>query len=396
MLKKFWEQLDSGGKPDDLIGICRRRIAERDDEVRAWVTVAPQPGLAEGPLRGIPFGVKDIFETAGLPTQYGSPIYRGRMGDIDADLVRQLRTLGAIVLGKTQTTAFAYFDPAPTRNPRALDRTPGGSSSGSAAAVADGMVPFAIGTQTQGSILRPASFCGVAGFKPTFGRLSTGGILPFAPSLDTAGFFTQTAEEMQLLWTRAGFGVECQPARRIGVAVPLPPVDRAMSPALSLAVTRLGAVQVELPEDFWNLVLEAKLINDYEGARMHEARWKEHGDAIGEKLAALVQSGLQIPEERYLAALAFVDQIRQKMLPLFAECPILLSPAAKGPAPLGLSSTGDPLMNAPWTALGFPAISVPMPSDGPPLGVQLTGGLGQDDLLLATAARVERRIARAV
>ncbi len=392
MLKKFWEQLDSGGKPDDLIAICRRRIAERDGEVQAWVKIAPQPGLAEGPLRGIPFGVKDIFETAGLPTQYGSPLYRGRIGDVDADLVRQLRTLGAVVLGKTHTTAFASFDPAPTRNPRALDHTPGGSSSGSAAAVADGMVPFATGTQTLGSILRPASFCGVAGFKPTFGRLSTGGVLPFAPSLDTAGFFTQSAEEMQLLWTRAGFGVECEPAGRIGVAVPLPPVDRAMSLALSRAVARLGAIQVELPEDFWNLVLEAKLINDYEGARMHEARWKEHGDRIGQKLASIVESGLRMPEERYLAALAFVDRIRQKMAPLFHQYSVLLSPAAKGPAPPGLSSTGDPLMNAPWTALGVPAISVPMPVDGLPLGLQLTAGAGQDDLLLATAAQVERRI----
>src|SRR5262245_36324840 len=163
------------------------RIAACDGEIRAWVEVSPQPPLGEGRLSGVAFAAKDIFETCGLATEYGSPIYAGRKGECDAALVTELRQQGAILLGKTQTTAFAYFDPPPTRNPRDLRRTPGGSSSGSAAAVAAGMVPLALGSQTQGSILRPASYCGVAGFKPTFGKVSREGGLPFAPSLATVG-----------------------------------------------------------------------------------------------------------------------------------------------------------------------------------------------------------------
>ena len=170
MLRQFLEWRDAGEKtPAQLLEICLARIAEREPKIQAWVQVAPQPATCAGPLAGIPFGAKDIYETQGLITAYGSPLYAGRIGSADAALVAQLRGLGAVLLGKTQTTAFAYFDPAPTRNPRDLTRTPGGSSSGSAAAVAAGMVPFALGSQTQGSVLRPASFCGVAGFKPTRG-----------------------------------------------------------------------------------------------------------------------------------------------------------------------------------------------------------------------------------
>src|SRR4029077_17456903 len=166
----------------------------RDQELRAWVEVAPQDPLGSGPLDGIPFGVKDIFETRGLPAGFGAPAYSSRKGQADAALVMQLRSPGAAMMGKTQTTALASFDPSPTRNPRNPDYTPGGSSSGSAAAVAAGLVPFALGSQTQGSVIRPASYCGAAGFKPTFGLLSLEGVLPFAPSLDTAGLFTQDAD----------------------------------------------------------------------------------------------------------------------------------------------------------------------------------------------------------
>jgi len=159
-----------------------------------------RPGKDSGTLFAIPFGAKDIIETRGLATEYGSPIYRGRIGVEDADIISELQGRGAILLGKTQTTAFAYITPSPTRNPRNLNHTPGGSSSGSAAAVAARMVPLALGTQTKGSVLRPASYCGVTGFKPTFGSFSMRGILPFAKSLDTLGFFTNTARDMLSLW----------------------------------------------------------------------------------------------------------------------------------------------------------------------------------------------------
>src|SRR5271163_1503694 len=183
---------------------CLERIGERDSSIHAWVQVLPQKPTGNGKLSGIPFGAKDIIETRGLATEYGSPIYKGRIGTTDAAIIREMRKRGAILLGKTQTTAFAYMTPAPTRNPRDLGHTPGGSSSGSAAAVAAGMVPFAIGEQTRGSVLRPASFCGVTGFKASYGLLSMDGVFPLAKSLDTLGFFTHTPADMLLLWESMG------------------------------------------------------------------------------------------------------------------------------------------------------------------------------------------------
>ena len=189
---------------EDALKACLQRIQTLDPKIQAWVQVAPQPALGDGPLAGIPFGAKDIMETRGLSTEYGSPIYKGRLGTTDAAIVTSLRRRGAILLGKTHTTAFAYRTPAPTRNPRNLEHTPGGSSSGSAAAVAAGMVPFALGTQTRGSILRPASYCGVTGFKPSYGLVSLDGVLPYAKSLDTVGFFTHTPADMLALWEAMG------------------------------------------------------------------------------------------------------------------------------------------------------------------------------------------------
>src|SRR5271163_205503 len=183
---------------------CLERIKTQDTSVHAWVQVLPQEPTGQGKLSGIPFGVKDIIETRGLLTEYGSPIYKGRIGTEDAAIIREMRQRGGILLGKTETTAFAYRTPAPTRNPRDLERTPGGSSSGSAAAVAAGMVPLSIGEQTQGSVLRPASYCGVTGFKPSYGLLSMDGVLPFAKSLDTLGFFTHTPVDMLRLWESMG------------------------------------------------------------------------------------------------------------------------------------------------------------------------------------------------
>src|SRR6185369_16370917 len=192
--------------------------------------------------------------------------------------------------------AFAYFDPAPTRNPRAAGRTPGGSSSGSAAAVAAGMVPFALGSQTQGSVLRPAAFCGVTGFKPTFGVLPLDGVLPFAPSLDTAGLFTETADDMCVLWERMGYPVNREHPGRLGV-----PASLGGQPVPGFVVD-----SIELPPVFAQLLPAARLINDYEGARTHEERWRQYGERIGARLAQLVREGLAIPAEKYEVALATV------------------------------------------------------------------------------------------
>jgi len=393
LLRQFVEWLDEKARtPDELLQMCLDRIKARDGQVHAWVEVSPQAALGSGPLAGLPFGAKDIFETRGLATEYGSRLYAGRKGATDAALVTQLRKLGAVLLGKTQTTAFAYFDAAPTRNPHNSLHTPGGSSSGSAVAVAAGMVPFTLGTQTLGSVLRPASFCGVVGFKPSAGLLPLEGILPFAPSLDTAGLFTQTADDMQVLWARMG-NPQGSPKRSLAVPSLMPPVDPAMEVTFRRTVERLDPHFsfniVEMPEHYKDLAPAALLICNYEGARTHEARWKEHGDAIGRKLARLVEEGLRIPADEYRAALTTVADVRREMSSMLRQHPVLVMPSAPGAAPAGLESTGDPIMNLPWTALGMPAISIPMPTLGLPLGIQMVSESGTDGALLALAVEME-------
>src|SRR2546428_9287933 len=218
---------------------CLDRIRELDTSIHAWVQVLPQRPTGDGKLSEIPFGAKDIMETRGLSTEYGSPIYKGRIGTADAAIVRALRQRGAILLGKTQSTAFAYRTPAPTRNPRDLRHTPGGSSSGSAAAVAAGMVPFALGTQTRGSVLRPASYCGVTGFKMSYGLMSMEGVLPFAKSLDTLGFFTHTPADMLALWESLGRASGAAEVVALGVPDPMPAVEPPMATAFQQTISRL-------------------------------------------------------------------------------------------------------------------------------------------------------------
>jgi Asp-tRNA(Asn)/Glu-tRNA(Gln) amidotransferase A subunit family amidase len=370
LLRQFIDWLERGERTaEDVLRLCLDRIARAEPDVRAWVEVAPRAVRKEGRLRGIPFGAKDIIETRGMATEYGSPLYAGRRGECDAAVITMLEEAGAVLLGKTHTTAFASFDPAPTRNPRLAGHTPGGSSSGSAAAVAAGMAPFAIGTQTLGSVLRPASYCGVCGFKPTYGLIATGGVLPCAPSQDTLGFFTQTAADMQCLWSRMrGRVVEAQPAR-------------------------VARFPEDAPEGWDRLTAAAFRINDYECARTHQARYQVFGKRIGSRLAELVRRGLEISEGEYEEARAHVAAMRGVMSQFFEEYPIVESAAATGPAPAGFESTGDPSANAPWTALGVPAISVPVAGDGPPLGRQLAAAWGRDDELVAFAAGTEMRLA---
>lgn len=400
MLRQFVDWLESGEKtPSELLAICLERIARRDDELRAWVEVHPQPS-GDGPLRGIPFAAKDTYETRGLATEYGSPLYAGRKGESDAALVTKFRELGAVLVGKTQTTAFAYFDPAPTRNPFDSARTPGGSSSGSAAAVASGMVPFALGSQTQGSVLRPASYCGVTGFKPTFGLLPVDGLLPFAPFLDTVGLFTQTADDMCLLWQRMGFSIAGGGKLRAAVAVFPWDAEPPMQTAFDCAVKKLTAEgfaieRADLPQAWTNLLPAIRVVNHYEGSRTMEQLWRLHGAGIGAKLAQLVEEGLSISAGQYDSALETIQGMKQEMRKVFQEYPVLLTPAAPGAAPLGLAATGDPRMNSPWTALGVPAISIPMQAPGSlPLGLQLSAEAGNDGVLVDFARNVSAMIRR--
>ena len=371
------------------------RIHALDRDIHAWVQVQPERPTGDGALGGIPFGAKDILETKGLATEYGSPIYKGRIGTEDAAIVRQLRARGAVLMGKTHTTSFAYRTPAPTRNPHNLDHTPGGSSSGSAAAVAAGMVPFALGTQTGGSVLRPASFCGVTGFKPTYGLLPMEGVLPFAKSLDTLGLFTRSAQDMLALWQAMGYSTGRRETIQFGAPDPMPDMDSPMAAAFQRAVAALrssGTIvkTIDIAPMLVDLAAANRTVMFYEGARFHEQRYKEYGDRLAD-MADLVREGLQIPTERYDAARRLIDECRARVAAIYKSTPIILVPAAPGPAPRGLASTGDSRMNAPWTALGTPAISIPMPvGRNLPLGLQLTAAHGQEARLLPAAVEVQR------
>jgi len=389
-----WLRADQKARESGLQS-CLESIGAQDGSIHAWVQVLPQKPTGNGKLSGIPFGVKDIIETRGLVTEYGSPIYKGRIGTEDAAIIREMRQRGGILLGKTQTTAFAYRTPAPTRNPRDLEHTPGGSSSGSAAAVAAGMVPVTIGEQTQGSVLRPASYCGVTGFKPSYGLLSMEGVLPLAKSLDTLGFFTHTPADMLLLWESIGFSIGRAEKFVLGAPNPVPEVEPAMETAFrnALSAMRNAGVSiqsVDIAGMLAKLAVESRTVMFYEGARFHEQRFKEYGTRLAD-LADLVRDGLQIPEGRYDEARRYIAECRDRMAGMYKTTPVILSPAATGPAPLGLSSTGDARMNSPWTALGTPAISIPLPvGSGLPLGLQLTADRGQDARLLRTAVLLHR------
>jgi Asp-tRNA(Asn)/Glu-tRNA(Gln) amidotransferase A subunit family amidase len=374
---------------------CLDRIREIDPSIHAWVQVSPQKPTGDGKLAGIPFGAKDIIETKGLATEYGSLIYKGRIGTTDASIIRDLRHRGAILLGKTVTTAFAYFTPGPTRNPRNPDHTPGGSSSGSAAAVAAGMVPFTIGEQTVGSILRPASYCGVTGFKATYGLLPMDGVFPLSKSLDTLGFFTHTPADMLLLWQALGHPTGHPENLVLGAPDSVPDAEPVMQSAFANALSTLRNAGVSIkPIDIAAILAPvadaARTVMFYEGARFHKQRYTQYGAQL-ESLADLVREGLEIPDARYEEAKRSITQDRTQMAEIYKSTPIILVPAATGPAPLGLSSTGDPKMNRPWTALGTPAISIPLPvSAGLPLGLQLTAENGQDARLLQTAVRLHK------
>jgi len=391
-----WLRADRDARKRGL-DVCLQRIRELDPSIHAWVQVQPERPTADGPLSEIPFGAKDIIETQNMATEYGSPLYKGRLGTKDAAIIRDMRSRGAILLGKTVTTAFAYRSPGPTRNPRNLDHTPGGSSSGSAAAVAAGMVPFTIGEQTRGSMIRPASYCGITGFKPTHDLLPMEGVLPLARSQDTLGLYTHTPTDMLALWKALGHPEGGEEEFSFGAPEPIPQCEPEMAKAFrqSISLLRRAGVSiksVEMSEMLKKLEAANDLITSYEGARFHEPRLKEFGDRLDQPLAAIVRDGLKISTERYDEATRYVSDSRVRIAEIFKSTPVILTPAATGPAPLGLSTTGDPAMNAPWTALGTPAISIPMPiASGLPLGLQMTADLGQDSSLLRAAIQLQMR-----
>jgi Asp-tRNA(Asn)/Glu-tRNA(Gln) amidotransferase A subunit family amidase len=409
----------------ELVEACLRRIEEVEGKVQAWAFLDRdhalrqaeaadshrKQGRALGPLHGVPVGVKDIFDTADMPTEFGSPLWAGRAPRRDAAVVARLRAAGAVIMGKTVTTEYAYYHPGKTTNPHDPGRTPGGSSSGSAAAVAASMVPGAVGSQTNGSVIRPAAFCGVVGFKPTHGLIPRSGALLLSRALDHVGVFARTVEDAALLAeTLAGFDEEDPDTRPLArpplaavaaSAPPLPPrLAFVRSPVWEHAepVTReafaglVGALgesvaEVELGASFARAVPMHRTIMEVEMAHNLHRDYEKGRDRLSAALTELIERGRRHPAVDYAAALAGIPALNEALDPVFDEFDAILTPAAPGEAPRGLESTGSPIFCTIWTYLGTPAVTLPLlRSDaGLPLGVQLVARRDNDARLLRTA-----------
>jgi Asp-tRNA(Asn)/Glu-tRNA(Gln) amidotransferase A subunit family amidase len=400
-----------------LAGACLERIAERDEAVRAWAFIHEKQALAEAReldrmprrsrLHGVPFGIKDIIDTESLPTEYGSPIYRGHRPRADAACVALLRRAGCLILGKTVTTEFANNHPSSTRNPHDPAHTPGGSSSGSAAAVADRMVPLALGTQTGGSVIRPAAYCGAFAVKPSFGSINRQGTKFVAESLDTIGVFARGAEDLALALEAlsgravpdyASFGG----APRVGLCrTPRwQDADAATQANLEQAARRLeqaGASvrDFDLPPGSEALFDRHKLIMGFESARSLAWEVQTFPDEISRTLKPRLDEAWQVSRADYDAMRETARLCRRALAERMREVDFLLTPSAPGEAPASLASTGDPVFNRAWTLLGVPCVNAPSGkgAHGLPLGVQLVGAFDADTALLGWARWVERVLA---
>ena len=389
---------------------CLARIDERENDIRAWASIDPKLALARareldrgparGPLHGVPIGVKDIIDTADLPTEMGSPIYHGHRSATDAACVALVRAAGAVILGKTVTCEFAGMSPAATTNPHDVAHTPGGSSSGSAAAVADFMVPAAFGTQTGGSVIRPASYCGVFGFKPTFGAFSRKGVYPAAESLDTLGLIARSLDDIELLSAVLELRAPSAPASlerppRVGLCrTPLWKTAQAETvAAVEDAAERLGKAgagvrEIVLPAEFSGLRTAAReTINNYERAAAMAHEWNGDRERISERLRKRIEIGRAMPHADYVAALQLGEDCRARLPAVFEDVDVLLTPAVNGEAPRGLAETGDPGFQAIWTILHTPALTLPTHRgpNGLPVGIQLVAARHADQRLFACA-----------
>ncbi len=417
----------------ELMEACLARVRETDAQIQAWAFLDLDHALAQarsadeyrlsgqpvGPLHGVPVGIKDIIDTADMPTENGSPLYAGRMPSRDAAVVAMLRAAGAVIMGKTVTTEFAYRTPGKTRNPHNAAHTPGGSSSGSAAAVAAGMVPLALGSQTSGSTIRPASFCGVYGFKPTHGLIARHGMLRLSRTLDHVGLFARTVEDLALLAEQlVGFDArdpDTRPRARIPyreVTVeepPLPPMFAFVkTPHWDRVDGEARAAFAELLEHLGDRVEEIELfpsaasawdwhrtIMEAEMAANLEREWENGRDRLSPALRAQLERGRGVRAFDYQRAVAQVRPVQEGFLELFEQrYDAILTPAATGTAPEGLGSTGDPVFCALWTLCGMPAVSLPLMqgANGLPLGVQLVGPRDGDARLLRTARWLAARV----
>ncbi|HWM44389.1 MAG TPA: amidase [Burkholderiales bacterium] len=418
---------------EELVQGCLERIRALEPRVQAWTFLDEEHALAQaralderkrngeplGPLHGVPVGLKDIIDTADMPTENGTAVHAGRTPRDDAAVVRMLRGAGAVILGKTVTTECAYFNPGKTRNPHNPEHTPGGSSSGSAAAVGAGMVPLALGSQTAGSVIRPAAFCGAYGFKPTHGLIPRSGILQLSRTLDHVGLFARSVDDLALLLEQLQGYDELDPDTRPRARVPFLEISREeppIEPMLAFIKTphwercdadTKGAF-AELQESLGEQIEEVELfpsateawdwhrtIMEAEMAANLEALWVAGKDKLSEKLRGLIERGREVRAVDHQRALRRIAPTVESLDDLFMQrYDAILTAPALGTAPKGLGSTGDPVFCSAWTLLGMPAITLPLMQgeNGLPLGVQLVGRKGYDARLLRTARWLEKKV----
>ncbi len=411
---------------EELVDACLERIREAEPGVQAWTFLDAEYALAQaraaderkrdgepiGPLHGVPVGLKDIIDTADMPTENGTVLHKGRTPRRDAAVVSMLRAAGAVMLGKTVTTECAYFHPGKTRNPHNAEHTPGGSSSGSAAAVAAAMVPVALGSQTNGSVIRPAAFCGVYGFKPTHGLIPRTGILALSRTLDHVGVFARSVEDVALMMEQLAGYDEGDPDTRLRARVPFaalaaeePPIAPMLAfiktPQWENADADMREAFDELRDTLGDRVEEVELfpsaaaawdwhktIMETDMAANLEPEWRAGKDKLSERLRALIERGREVRAVDYMRAARAVAPVIDSLDELFMErYDAIVTPAAPGTAPKGLGATGDPSFCTLWTLLGMPSITLPLMqgANGLPIGVQLVGRRNFDARLLRTA-----------
>lgn len=410
----------------DLAEACIARIKAVEPEVLAWawleesyilaeadrLDVMRQAGRPIGPLHGMPIGIKDIIDTKKIQTENGTPIDKGRVPTEDAVIVSRLKAAGALIMGKTVTTELAYLHPGKTRNPYNAAHTPGGSSQGSAAAVAAGMVPLAIGTQTGGSVIRPASYCGTVAFKPSFGLIPRTGVLPQSPSLDTIGVFAMsTAGAAMVADVLAGYDAgdtatePCAPPRLFSTCQSKPPVRPTFAvlsampsavelhPDMASAMAELTEVlgdyafEITLPPLFDEAATIRERINFAEMSKCYYGLERRGGDHFSPEIRAAMEKGKDTLARDYISALDWPGVLRSALAEVFERCDAIICPATPGPAPEGLDSTGPAICNGLWTLCGVPVVNLPLfeASNGLPMGLQVVGRMGDDGRLLRSA-----------
>jgi Asp-tRNA(Asn)/Glu-tRNA(Gln) amidotransferase A subunit family amidase len=418
---------------EQLVEACLARVSEAEGQVQAWQFIDPEYALNQarardeerrkgepvGPLHGVPVGIKDIIDTGDMPTEDGTVLHAGRTPANDATVVAMLRAAGAVIMGKTVTTECATYSPGKTRNPHNPEHTPGGSSSGSAAAVASGMVPLALGTQTNGSLIRPAAFCGVYGFKPTHGLISRHGVLKLSRTLDHMGVFARRIGDIALGCEVLVASDERDPDTRPHARIPFQEIaaeDPPLPPLIAFARTPLWGhtdedaraafaelvqvlgdrvVEVDLPGVALDALELHRTIMEAEMAAALVDEYDRGWEQLSESLRGQLERGRAVSAFEYQAALARIPLLNEGFAELFDRCDAILTPAVAGTAPKGLTSTGDPSFCTLWTLCGMPAVSLPLlqGANGLPLGVQLVGQRYRDARLLRTARWLVAQVA---